>query len=107
MKTKKKIVKLTESELKKTISESVKKVLKEKITFDDGTVDHEWFDKVENEYSIVGMIKSDMNPIKQKFKATNIDDAIAQAKKYFVRFTSMGEKDVDIFYVHSNAYDGI
>lgn len=80
---------------------------------DEGTVEKEpekilhWYDDVEETYDIAAMIKSDMNPMQQSFKATSLQDAIQQAMKYFTRFTGKGEKDVDIYYIKHHGYDGI
>ena len=65
-----------------------------------------WYDNVEKTYDMIAMIKSDMNPIQQSFKATSLQDAIQQAMKYFTRFTGKGEKDVDIYYIRHHEYDG-
>ena len=65
-----------------------------------------WYDNVEKTYDMIAMIKSDMNPIQQSFKAASLQDAIQQAMKYFTRFTGKGEKDVDIYYIRHHEYDG-
>lgn len=119
------MIKINEQELKSIIGESVKKIISESgIDFSSPTWSKDffnsltdvnsyekeplhWYDETENVYTISAMIKSDMNPISKKFKATNINDAIEQALDYFVKFTSNGEKDVDIFYVKHDGYDGI
>jgi len=67
----------------------------------------QWHNDVEETYDIAAMIKSDMNPIQQSFKAKSLQDAIQQAMKYFVGFTRNGEKDVDIYYIKHHGYDGI
>lgn len=95
----KKIIKLNESSLNKIVAESVKKILKEDSYTESDTKDC-YFD-------IAAMIKSDMNPISQTFRAKNIDDAIIKAKKYFSIFSKYGENDIDIFYIKNNHYNGI
>lgn len=74
---------------------------------DESSEQKELYDDSEKTYDIVAMIKSDMNPISQTFKAKNIEEAIIKAKKYFSGFSNYGEKDVDIFYVKNNDYNGI
>lgn len=116
-------VKLNESQLRKIVAESVKKTLNEwnydpiygDYDFNTDTGEEEnkeekpalhWYDDQEHEYQISAMIKSDMNPLTNKFKATSIEDAISQAKKYFVRFSTTGdEKDVDIYFVRHHDFD--
>lgn len=99
---KEKSIKINENILKKIVSESTKKVLKE---FDDTKIKH-WFDEEEHIYEIQAMIKSDFNPLSYKVKALSIEEAISKAKKYFVNFSSTGnEKDVDIYYVRHKDFD--
>ena len=83
----------------------------EVVDLDDGSekepenIQH-WYDDVEKTYDMIAMIKSDMNPIQQSFRATSLQDAIQQAMKYFTGFTGNGEKDVDIYYIRHHDYDG-
>lgn len=96
-------LKLTESEIKNVIMESVKRILNEN---DFENIKH-WYDDSEETYDMIAMIKSDMNPIQHSFKATSLQDALKQAMEYFTGFTRNGEKDVDIFYIKHHGYDGI
>jgi len=66
-----------------------------------------WNSDISREYTVGAMIRSDMNPLTQKFEANNIEEAIKKARDYFSRFSGMNDKakDVDIFYVKHNGYD--
>jgi len=98
---KKNIVKLNENTLRKIVTESVNKVLKE----ENEIKTFKWNEPEEHEYIVCAMIRSDFNPLQYKVKSFSIEEAIEKSKKYFARFSRYGEEDVDIYYIRHKDYD--